>query len=189
MDDRTGRDLPSGSGADTAVLGADELPRARDLATGAAIGHPQGWVRLDPTEVEITLSGSVIALAWPERALVPRQFRPNIMVSVELVPADEEHGGYTRTLTAGLLDTLPGAHVMSVEEVTLAGGHRGQHLVAAYRTSGYAVALRQYWVVSDGIVTSVAQSSAVESFDALAEVFESSMRGFVPAVRVPMELR
>lgn len=182
MDEQAGTGLVLAPPPD--VLGDDaDITYSRDLATGAAIGHPEGWERLDPGDF-------AIALAWPEHALGPRQFRPNIMVSVERVPEEELGGdGYTRTLMAGLIDTLPGAHVMSMDEVVLPGTHTGFRLVAAYRTDGYAVALRQYWVVSDGIVTSVGQSCAVESFDAMSEVYACSMRGFVPAVRVPMDSR
>ncbi|NLT56735.1 MAG: hypothetical protein GXX79_19665 [Actinomycetales bacterium] len=174
---------PDGVPAGVRVLAPFEesdLRVARDLATGAAIGQPPEWVRLDPGD-------AAIALAWPEETLDPGQFRPNIVVTVERLDGSAALGGYTRAFTEGLLAEFPGAHVLSVEPVTLHGGHEGCRLVAAYRSSGFAVTLTQYWTVTEDIVTSVGQSCAVDAFDALAGLFGASMKHFSPGIRMPIE--
>ena len=112
---------------------------------------------------------------------------PNIVVTVERLDGSAALGGYTRAFTEGLLAEFPGAHVLSVEPVTLHGGHEGCRLVAAYRSSGFAVTLTQYWTVTEDIVTSVGQSCAVDAFDALAGLFGASMKHFSPGIRMPIE--
>jgi hypothetical protein len=152
---------------------------ARDDVTGVTVGHPPGWER-------VATALTAITLGYPLDVLPPDTFRPTITVTVEpALGCPDPLQTVSRGVLAGLLQAIPGLQLVSLDAVTLRGRHDGRRLVSVYRQPPFAVELTQWWLVSDGIVTSVSASCGIPQAPAVRKYVDYALSCLEPADRLP----
>ena len=152
-------------------------PVVRDEATGAAVGCPPTWQRLENTLTAITL-------AAPLTMIDEGQFRPNLTLTVHPVPKDAaDLQVYCPAVVEGMLQAIPGSHVLAVDRLTLPRDHPARQILFAYREPPHAVVLLQYLTIVEHLATTVSASCAVAHFETLLPAFEACLAAFEPGIR------
>jgi hypothetical protein len=158
---------------------ADGRSPAEDEQTGARLGTPVGWQRLENT-------GARIELAWPTNGLPQGAFRPTVSLDVEPAPGGPDApAAHSHDTVDRLLRSAPGTHVLSLDLVTLGDGLQGRRLVAVQRRRPHTVQTTLWWTVYGGIATTVTATCAVEHVEATMEAIGQCVAGFHPASRLP----
>jgi len=152
----------------------------RHPATGLTLPVPPGWQA-------VCDAGAPVVLAAPPVAAAPDElppFRPNVVAAVER-PRPELAGiaEYAAASVANLQMLLTGLHVIAADVIHIAG-QEGRRVLCGYRDGIVTVAAEYWWVVADGIATTLTASCQVEQYLAVSPVFEDIAAGLVPATQV-----
>jgi hypothetical protein len=163
----------------------------REEVTGAAIGSPARWERLDPPPAPAVL---VVAAD----AVPAGRFRVNVAVTVEAVPPQaRDLRVYSPAVVEGFL-TLPNAYVLAVDvfpfrlrkdleclDNRFGEGLDVRRMLGVYRQGDFSVVLTQYWTIVDGVATAVSASCAVEDYRWFEPIVPGFLTRFQPAITVP----
>jgi hypothetical protein len=151
----------------------------RHPATGLALPVPPGWRAVRDAGAPVVLAAPPVPAAPDE--LPP--FRPNAVAMVEQ-PRPELAGitAYAAASVANLQMLLTGLHVIAADVIDIAG-HEGRRVLCGYRDGIIAVASEYWWVIADGVATTLTASCQVEQYLHVSPVFENIAAGLVPATR------
>jgi hypothetical protein len=151
----------------------------RHPATGLALPVPPGWEA-------VCDAGAPVVLAAP---LVPAKpgelpsFRPNAVAAVEQPPPDLAGiAAYVATSVANLQLLLTGLQVIAVDVIDIVG-YEGRRALCGHRDGIIAVASEYWWVIADGVATTLTATCQVEQYLQVSSVFENIAVGLVPASR------
>jgi hypothetical protein len=111
-------------------------------------------------------------------------FRPNAVAVVER-PSPDLAGiaAYVATSVANLQLLLTGLQVIAVDVIDIAG-HEGRRALCGHRDGVVAVACEYWWVIADGVATTLTATCQVEQYLYASPVFENIAAGLVPASRL-----
>lgn len=143
-------------------------------ASGARAPVPPGW------QPELDAGAPVVLVSPPAPGRAPR-FRPNMVVTIEQPPpAMAGLAAYTASSITGMQRMLTGFHVIAIDVITMCG-HDGRRVLCGHRDGTYALATEHWWTVAEGVATTLTASCQVEDYLDLAELFEETAAGMVPA--------
>jgi hypothetical protein len=149
----------------------------RHPATGLALPVPPGWQAVRD-------AGAPVVLAAPPEPATPGEmppFRPNAVAGVELPPPElAQIADYAAASVANLRLLLTGLHVIAADVIDIAG-REGRRVLCGYRDGVFAIASEYWWVIVDGVATTLTASCQVEQYLTVSPVFENVAAGMVPA--------
>jgi hypothetical protein len=149
-------------------------------ATGLALPVPPGWQAALDAGAPIVLAAPVLPA---DEGQIPA-FRSNTVATAERPKPDlTTIAAYTTASLTNLRLLLTGLHVIAADAVDIAG-HDGCRVLCGYRDGIFAIAAEYWWVIADGIATTLTTSCQVEQYLDASPVFEDIAAGLVPATRI-----
>jgi hypothetical protein len=151
----------------------------RHPATGLALPVPPGWQAVCDAGAPVVLAAPLT----PSAADKLPPFRPNAVAAVER-PRPDLAGiaAYVAASVANLQLLLTGLHVIAVDVIDVVG-HEGRRVLCGYRDGILAVASEYWWVIANGVATTLTATCQVEQYLDVCQVFENIAAGLVPASR------
>jgi hypothetical protein len=151
----------------------------RHPATGLALPVPPGWQALCDAGAPVVLTAPPVS-AGPGG---PPPFVPNVVGTVDRPrPQLAQLADYTAASMARLHMQLADLHVIAADAVDIAG-HEGRRMLCGYLDGIFAVTSEYWWVIADGVATTLAASCQVEQYLDASPVFENIAAGLIPATR------
>jgi hypothetical protein len=148
--------------------------------TGLALPVPPGWRAVRD-------AGAPVVLVAPPVPAEPDEvppFRPNLVAAAER-PRTElaAIAAYADASLVNLQLLLAGLHVIAVDVIDIAG-HEARRALCGYRDGVFAVASEYWWVIVNGVATTLTASCQVEQYLTVSPVFENIAAGLTPATQV-----
>jgi hypothetical protein len=152
----------------------------RHPATGLALPVPPGWQAVLDAGAPIVLAAPAVPA---EDGQIP-PFRPNAVATAERPKPDlTTIADYTTASLTNLQLLLTGLQVIAADAVDIAG-YDGCRVLCGYRDGIFAIAAEYWWVIANGIATTMTASCQVEQYLNASPVFEDIAAGLVPATRI-----
>jgi hypothetical protein len=174
------------------------VPASWDLiqhpTTGLALPVPPGWQALRDAGAPVVLTappasappppaGSALAPSASAGPGGPPPFVPNAVATVDRPhPELAQIADYTAASMARLRMQLAELHVIAADVVDIAG-YEGRHMLCGYLDGIFAVTSEYWWVIANGVATTLAASCQVEQYLDASPVFENIAVGLIPATR------
>jgi hypothetical protein len=87
---------------------------------------------------------------------------------------------YADASVLNLQKMLTGFHVIAADVLDI-GGFEGRRVLCGYRDGVFAIAAEYWWVIANGVATTLTASCQVEQYLKVSPVFENIAAGLVPA--------
>jgi hypothetical protein len=151
----------------------------RHPATSLALPVPPGWRAVLDAGAPVVLAAPLAPAAPGERP----PFRPNAVGAVERPrPELAAIADYAAASVTNLRMLLTGLHVIAVDVIDIAG-HEARRALCGYRDGITAVASEYWWVIADGVATTLTTTCQVEQYMQISPVFENIAAGMAPATQ------